>query len=337
MWLCVKKTRKASIWATGSYLPEKILSNSDLEQMVDTSDEWIVTRTGIKERRIAAANEYTSIMGAKAAERAIQKAGLTKDQIECIIFSTSAPDYIFPSSAALAQAYLGIKDIPAFDCMAACTGYLYGLSVAKAYVESGMYNNVLLIAADKLSSFVNYKDRNTCVLFGDGGAACIIGESRPGALEITNVNLGADGSVADLLSLPAGGSRVPASQETLEAGKHYIFMEGKEVFKHAVRRMESAAKTCIAGAGIEENDIDWLVPHQANERIIDAIAKRFEIDEGKVFKTLCKYGNTAASSVCIALDELLQSHIIHAGEYLLLVAFGGGLSWGAVVLQQVES
>ncbi|SYX08967.1 3-oxoacyl-[acyl-carrier-protein] synthase 3,3-oxoacyl-(acyl carrier protein) synthase III,3-oxoacyl-[acyl-carrier-protein] synthase III,3-oxoacyl-[acyl-carrier-protein] synthase III,3-Oxoacyl-[acyl-carrier-protein (ACP)] synthase III C terminal [Chlamydia poikilotherma] len=332
----MKKTRKASIWATGSYLPEKILSNSDLEQMVDTSDEWIVTRTGIKERRIAAVGEYTSIMGAKAAEKAIQKAGLTKDQIECIIFSTSAPDHIFPSSAALAQAYLGVKEIPAFDCMAACTGYLYGLSVAKAFIESGMYNNVLLIAADKLSSFVNYEDRNTCVLFGDGGSACVIGESRPGALEITNVNLGADGSVADLLSLPAGGSRIPASIETVTEGKHFIAMEGKEVFKHAVRRMEFAAKACIAEAGLGEDDIDWLVPHQANERIIDAIAKRFKIDDAKVFKTLSRYGNTAASSVCIALDELLQSHVINSGEYLLLVAFGGGLSWGAVVLQQVE-
>ncbi|WP_021828326.1 ketoacyl-ACP synthase III [Chlamydia gallinacea] len=331
----MKKTRKASIWGTGSYLPKKILSNFDLEHMVDTSDEWIVTRTGIKERRIAEPNEYASIMGAESAQRAIENAGINKDQIECIIFSTSAPDYIFPSSAALAQAYLGIKEVPAFDCLAACTGYLYGLSLAKAYIESGMYNNVLLIAADKLSSFVNYEDRNTCVLFGDGGSACVIGLSRPGALEITNVSLGADGSLAELLSLPAGGSRIPASKKTLEEGKHFIAMEGKEVFKHAVRRMEFAAKDCIAKAGIEEKDIDWLVPHQANERIIDAIAKRFDIDENKVFKTLSKYGNTAASSVGIALDELLHKHNITTNEYLLLVAFGGGLSWGAVILQQV--
>lgn len=331
----MKKTRKASIWGTGSYLPKRILSNFDLEQMVDTSDDWIVTRTGIKERRIADPNEYASIMGAESAKKAIENAGINKDQIECIIFSTSAPDYIFPSSAALAQAYLGIREIPAFDCLAACTGYLYGLSIAKAYVESGLYNNVLLIAADKLSSFVNYEDRNTCVLFGDGGSACVIGPSRPGALEITNISLGADGSLADLLSLPAGGSRIPASKKTLEEGKHFIAMEGKEVFKHAVRRMEFAAKDCIAKAGIEEKDIDWLVPHQANERIIDAIAKRFDIDEGKVFKTLSKYGNTAASSVGIALDELLHKHSITQQEYLLLVAFGGGLSWGAVILQQI--
>ncbi|EPP35855.1 3-oxoacyl-[acyl-carrier-protein] synthase 3 [Chlamydia avium] len=331
----MKKTRKASIWGTGSYLPKRILSNFDLEQMVDTSDEWIVTRTGIKERRIADPSEYASIMGAESAKKAIENAGINKDQIECIIFATSAPDYIFPSSAALAQAYLGIKEVPAFDCLAACTGYLYGLSLAKAYVESGMYDNVLLIAADKLSSFVNYEDRNTCVLFGDGGSACVIGLSRPGSLEITNVSLGADGSLAELLSLPAGGSRIPASKETIEEGKHFIAMEGKEVFKHAVRRMEFAAKDCIAKAGIEEQDIDWLVPHQANERIIDAIAKRFDIDENKVFKTLSKYGNTAASSVGIALDELLHKHDITTSEYLLLVAFGGGLSWGAVILQQV--
>lgn len=330
----MEKIRKASIWSTGSYLPEKILSNFDLEQMVDTSDEWIVTRTGIRERRLASSDEYTSVMGAKAAEKAIEKAGLVKSQIECIIFATSAPDYIFPSSAALAQAYLGIKEVPCFDCMAACTGYLYGLSLAKAYVESGVYTHVLLIAADKLSSFVNYEDRNTCVLFGDGGAACVVGPTRPGSLEIANVNLGADGSLADLLSLPAGGSRLPASQETLDSGKHFVFMEGKEVFKHAVRRMESAAKTCISAAGIEETDVDWLVPHQANVRIIDAIAKRFAIDENRVFKTLSRYGNTAASSVGIALDELLQTQHISSDEHFLLVAFGGGLSWGAVILKQ---
>ncbi|WP_201456885.1 beta-ketoacyl-ACP synthase III [Chlamydia sp. 17-3921] len=329
------KIKKAAILATGSYLPKKILSNADLEKIVDTSDEWIITRTGIKERRIAADNEFTSDMGAKAAEEAIKASGLSKDQIDCIIFATSAPDYIFPSSGALAQALLGIKEIPAFDCLAACTGYLYGLSIAKAYVESGIYNNVLLIAADKLSSFVDYTDRNTCVLFGDGGAACVVGLSRPGALEINKVCLGANGNLAELLSLPAGGSRNPATEKTLKEGQHYIAMEGKEVFKHAVRKMEAASKNSIAVAGIDEEQVDWLVPHQANERIIDAIAKRFNINENKVFKSLHKYGNTAASSLGIALDELLHTETILSHEHLLLTAFGGGLSWGAVVLEQV--
>ncbi|WP_100934747.1 ketoacyl-ACP synthase III [Candidatus Chlamydia corallus] len=335
MWFSVNKNKKAAIWATGSYLPKKVLSNADLEKMVDTSDEWIVSRTGIKERRIAGPQEYTSFMGAMAAEKAIINAGLNKDQIDCIVFSTAAPDYIFPSSGALAQAYLGIEEVPTFDCQAACTGYLYGLSVAKAYVESDTYNYVLLIAADKLSSFVNYTDRNTCVLFGDGGAACVVGKSRPGSLEINRLCLGADGKLGELLSLPAGGSRFPASEETLKSGKHFIAMEGKEVFKHAVRRMETAAKNSIVLAGIQEEDIDWFVPHQANERIIDALAKRFDIDESRVFKSLHKYGNTAASSVGIALDELVHTESVKLHDYLLLAAFGGGLSWGAVVLEQV--
>ncbi|WP_213357740.1 beta-ketoacyl-ACP synthase III [Chlamydiifrater phoenicopteri] len=331
----MKKIR-AAILATGSYLPKRVLSNADLEKIVDTSNEWIVSRTGMRERRIAEKDESTSSMGAKAAERAIEKAGIPKESIDCIIFSTSAPDYIFPACAALAQDYLKLKDIPAFDCLAACTGFLYGLSVAKSYVESGLYNNVLLIAADKLSSFVNYRDRNTCVLFGDGASAAIIGREQPGSLSISNVCLGADGSMADLLSLPAGGSKLPASKETLEKDLHYITMEGKEVFKHAVRRMESAAKECIEKAGLNEEDLDWLVPHQANERIIDAIAKRFDINEEKVFKTVGKYGNTAASSVGIALDELLSKHSIEFDDNLLLVAFGGGLSWGAVILNKVR-
>lgn len=331
----MKKIKCASIWGTGSYLPSKILTNSDLEQMVETSDEWIVTRTGIKERRIAGPEEYTSWMGAMAAEKAIVDAHISKGQIGCIIFATAAPDYIFPASGALAQAYLGIREVPSFDCMVACTGYLYGLSIAKAYVESGIYRCVLLIAADKLSSFVDYQDRNTCVLFGDGASACVVGEKREGTLEIVNINLGADGNLGDLLSLPAGGSREPASSQTVELKKHFISMEGKEVFKHAVRRMEQSAKACIQNAGLEEHDIDWLVPHQANERIIDAIAKRFEVDESRVFKTLAKYGNTAASSVGIALDELLHTQPIVPGDHLLLTAFGGGLSWGAVVLHRV--
>ncbi|SPN73442.1 3-oxoacyl-[acyl-carrier-protein] synthase 3,3-oxoacyl-(acyl carrier protein) synthase III,3-oxoacyl-[acyl-carrier-protein] synthase III,3-oxoacyl-[acyl-carrier-protein] synthase III,3-Oxoacyl-[acyl-carrier-protein (ACP)] synthase III C terminal [Chlamydia serpentis] len=331
----MNKNKKAAILATGSYLPEKILSNADLEKMVDTSDEWIMTRTGIKERRIAGPKEHTSFMGAMAAEKAIASAGLSKNQIDCIVFSTAAPDYIFPSSGALAQAYLGIEEVPTFDCQAACTGFLYGLSIAKAYVESDMYHHVLLIAADKLSSFVDYTDRNTCVLFGDGGAACVVGKSQPGSLEINKLSLGADGKLGELLSLPAGGSRCPASEETLKSGKHFIAMEGKEIFKHAVRRMEAAAKNSILLAGIQEEDIDWLVPHQANERIIDALAKRFEIDQTRVFKSLHKYGNTAASSVGIALDELVREDCIKLHDYLLLAAFGGGLSWGAVVLEQV--
>ncbi|MEG0137318.1 MAG: beta-ketoacyl-ACP synthase III, partial [Cetobacterium sp.] len=252
----------------------------------------------MKERRIAEKEEHASYMGAQAAQKAIEASGLRKEDIQCIIFTSSAPDYIFPSSGSLAQAYLGLFEIPAFDCSAACTGYLYGLSVAKAYIESGSYDNVLLIAADKLSSFVNYQDRNTCVLFGDGASACVISRKKTEDIvgsEIVQICLGTDGHLAGLLSLPAGGSRIPATADTVKQGLHFISMEGKEVFKHAVRRMEHASKKCLEDAHLSEDDLDWLVPHQANARIIDAIAKRFKISDDRVFKTVHKYGNTASS------------------------------------------
>lgn len=323
--------KKARIIGTGSYLPQRVLSNHELEKLVETSDEWIVSRTGMKERRIARHDEFTSDMGAAAARRALESAGCTACDIDLIIVATLTPDYIFPSTAALIQRALGASQAAAFDFQAACTGYLYGLSLAKGYIESGIYKNILLIASEKLSSIVNYKDRNTCVLFGDGAAAAVISDEGSG-LEIRQISLGADGEVAELLILPAGGCRLPASHETVAANRHYIAMEGKEVFKHAVRRMESAAKECLDQMGMKEEEIDWLIPHQANERIIDAIAKRFGIHEDKIFKTVHKYGNTSASAVAIALDELLRGKEINCGENLLLVAFGAGFTWGATIL-----
>lgn len=326
--------KKARIIGTGSYLPEKILSNAELEKMVDTSDEWIVTRTGMKERRIAKSTEFTSDMGISAAKVALEDAGKTPEEIDLILVATLTPDYIFPSTAALIQSALGATKAAAMDFQAACTGYLYGLSIAKSFIESGLYKNILLIASEKLSSITNYKDRNTCVLFGDGAAAAVISHEGAG-FSINEVCLGADGELAQLLILPAGGSREPASHESVENGKHYILMEGKEVFKHAVRRMESAAKECLDKAQMAESEIDWLVPHQANERIIDAIAKRFEIAEDRVFKTVHKYGNTSASAVAIALDELIKKNEIASGDNLLLVAFGAGFTWGASILTKI--
>ncbi len=320
----------------GSYLPQKVLTNHDLEKMVETSDEWIVTRTGMKERRIADKNEFTSDMGVKAALLALERAGKSVDDIDLILVATLTPDYMFPSTAALIQAQLKATKAAAFDFQAACTGYLYGLSIAKSYIESGLYKNILLIASEKLSSIVNYKDRNTCVLFGDGAAACVVSDCGKG-LYIRELCLGADGEVADLLIMPGGGCREPATVETVANYRHTIQMGGKEVFKHAVRRMENAAKDCIDKAKMQESDIDWFVPHQANERIIDAIAKRFSIDEEKVYKTVHKYGNTSASAIAIALDELMREKKILKGENILLVAFGAGFTWGATILTQVES
>jgi 3-oxoacyl-[acyl-carrier-protein] synthase-3 len=322
---------QARITGTGSYVPERILSNQDLEKIVDTTDEWITTRTGMKERRIARSDEYTSDMGFQAAERAIASAGITPDQIDLILFATLTPDFAFPSTACLLQARLKAVNAAAFDIQAACSGFVYVLSQAKAYIESGLYQNILIVASEKLSSIVDYEDRNTCVLFGDGAAACVV-SNRGDGLMIRDVSLGADGELAELLILPAGGSRKPASQETLCAREHYLKMEGKEVFKHAVRRMEAASKLSLDRVGLKESEISWLIPHQANMRIIEAIAKRFEVPNDRVFLTIHKYGNTSASSIGIALDELLKTHKLQHGENLLLTAFGAGLTWGASVL-----
>lgn len=327
------KSIKAKIIGTGSYLPEKVLTNQDLEKMVETSDEWIVTRTGMKERRIARSDEFTSDMGAAAARAAIVDAGLSVDDIDFIIVATLTPDYMFPSTACLIQSALGAKNATGVDIQAACSGFLYLLSMAKAFVESKTYKNILVIAAEKLSSITNYKDRSTCVLFGDGAAACVVSAEGKG-LTIENVQLGADGSLADLIIMPAGGCRMPASCESVTENKHFIQMSGNEVFKHAVRRMEGACKACLDSLGLAETEISWLIPHQANMRIIDAIAKRFEhLPPERIFKTVQKYGNTSASSVGIALDELLKMAPLKSGEHILLTGFGAGLTWGAGVLR----
>lgn len=324
-------TGKAKIVGVGSYLPEKILSNTDLEKMVETTDEWITSRTGMKERRLAAENECTSDMGYEAAKRAIQDAGIEPKEIDLILFATITPDYTFPSTACLIQKKLGATRAAAMDVQAACTGYIYALSTAKAYIESGQYQTILIVAAEKLSSIVNYEDRNTCVLFGDGASACIVSRGRKG-YTIENVSLGCDGEQAELLILPAGGSKQPASMETVKNGLHFLQMEGKEVFKHAVRRMESAVKECLDAAGLEEEGISWMVPHQANIRIIESLAKRFKVDKERVYLTIHKYGNTSASSVGIALDELLKEKEVKEGERIVLFAFGAGLTWGAAAL-----
>ena len=322
---------KAKIVGLGSYLPEKVLSNQDLEKMVDTSDEWITTRTGMKERRIARNDESTSDMGYEAALKAVEASKIDPKEIDLILFATHTPDYFFPSTACILQGRLGATYAAALDVQAACTGFIYVLSMAKAYVETGMYKTILVVAADKLSPIVDYTDRNTCVLFGDGASACVVKDAKEG-FTIESVTLGADGEQSELIKLPAGGSKCPSTQETVSQGLHYLQMEGKEVFKHAVRRMESAVKTCLEKTGLEQQGISWLVPHQANIRIIESLAKRFEVPKERVFLTIHKYGNTSASSVGIAFDELIREKDVKRGEHIVLFAFGAGLTWGAAAI-----
>ncbi len=334
---------KAKIIGTGSYLPKKILKNADLEKMVDTSDEWIVARTGIKQRRLAAKGENTSDMAVKAAEKALQAAGLKSSEIDLILVATLTSDFIFPSTACLVQKKLEAKNAAAIDIQAACSGFIYGLAFAQGLVENKNFKNVLLIASEKLSSIINYEDRSTCVLFGDGASAAVISSQKPvdlkssakgGYYEIQKVILGADGALADLLKLPAGGSANPASLKTVENKEHYIKMSGNVTFKHAVRRMETASKQCLKALNMTEDQVDWLIPHQANLRIIEAIAKRFKhLPKEHVYKDgIRKYGNTSACTVGIALDEIERSQEVEKHDSLLFTVFGAGLTWGAALI-----
>lgn len=325
----------ARIIGLSSYLPEKILTNQELEQMVETSDEWIVSRTGMRERRIAASDEFPSDMGARAAQEVLKTCGLEPEDVDMILVATMSPDYLSPSTANLIQAKIKAERAAAMDIQAACTGFLYALSMAKAYIESGTFHHILVIATEKMSAFMDYTDRTTCVLFGDGAVAAIVSAQGEG-LRIDTLCLGSDGHLAELAKIPAGGSRHPATHATVDQNAHYFKMRGNEVFKHAVRRMSAAIRECLLKAELKDTDISWLVPHQANKRIIDAIAKQFNIPEEQVYLTVHKYGNTSASSIGIALYELTQEHEFQEGEHLLLSAFGGGLTWGASILTKVK-
>ena len=325
------KRKVARIIGMGTYLPDRIFKNEEFESMIETSDEWIVSRTGIRERRIAGANEFTSDMGFKAAQQALETTGLSPSDINLILVATMSPDYISSSCAAIIQDKLGAEGVPAFDLQAACSGFLYALSTAKAFIESGMYKNVMVVASEKMSTYIDYADRSTCVLFGDGAAAAILSDEGEG-LAVSSITLGADGSFAGLIVIPGGGVRNPSTVDTIANRMHYFKMEGKEVFKHAVRRMDSAARKCLVDSGLTEQDISWFVPHQANIRIIDAVSKGFMIPEERIYKTVQKYGNTSASSIPIALKELMDTHSLNVGENILLVAFGAGFTWAGAVL-----
>jgi 3-oxoacyl-[acyl-carrier-protein] synthase-3 len=324
--------RSCSITGVGSYVPEKILTNADLEKMVETSDEWITSRTGIKERRIAAKDEFTSDMAAKAAGRAMKMAGVTGEQIDLIIVATITPDMPFPATACLVQQKIGAKRAAAFDLEAACSGFIYGLEVAQQFVMSQTYDTVLVIGAEKLSSIVDWTDRNTCVLFGDGAGAAIL-QNRKNSHGLLTAAMGANGENAELLFMPGGGSRCPATQNSVDARMHYLRMEGKETFKCAVQAMQSAAEEVLKRCELDISDIKCVIPHQANRRIIDAVGERLGATPEQLFVNLEKYGNTSAASVAIALDEAVASGKILRGDLILLIVFGAGLTWGAAVVE----
>ena len=321
-----------SIAGVGSYVPAKILTNHELEKIVETSDEWITTRTGIKERRIAAENEFTSDMAAQAAERAMKMAGVKGEDIDLVIVATITPDMPFPATACLVQQKIGATRAAAFDLEAACSGFIYGLEVGQQFIMSRTYNTVLVIGAEKLSSIVNWKDRNTCVLFGDGAGAAVL-QNRPDSHGLLTAVMGADGSKADLLFMPGGGSRCPATKESVDARLHYLQMDGKQAFKNAVQAMESAANEVLKRCELDITKIKCVIPHQANLRIIDAVAERLNTKPEQLFVNLSKYGNTSAASVAIALDEAVSSGKIVRGDLILLVVFGAGLTWGAAVIE----
>ncbi len=324
--------RTCSITAVGSYVPSRVLANAELEKMVDTTDEWITTRTGIKERRLAAADEFTSDLAAKAALAAMERANVSAEQIELIIVATITPDMPFPSVSCLVQQKIGARRAAAFDIQAACSGFIFGLEIGQQFIMSRTYDTVLVVGADKLSSIVDWKDRNTCVLFGDGAGAAIL-QHRPDAHGLLTVCMGCDGSKAELLSMPGGGSRCPATLESVAAGRHFLRMDGKETFKSAVNAMYTAAQEALRRCEIDISQIKCVIPHQANRRIIDAVGERLGATPEQVFVNVEKYGNTSAASVAIALDEAVAAGKIHRGDLVLLVVFGAGLTWGAAVIE----
>lgn len=320
----------ASIVGIGSYLPERVLTNADLEQLVDTSDEWIVTRTGIRERRLVAEGEATSDLAAVALSRALESAGLGPSDIDLLIVGTSSPDMIFPATACIVQHRLGMT-CPAYDVNAACSGFIYALHAGTAAIESGRARHVAVVGADALSRHIDFTDRSTCVLFGDGAGAVILRASdAPG---VCAVSLGADGSGADLLQIAAGGSREPATAEALQARRTFLTMNGSEVFRFAVKAIPRATLEALEASGFAVPDLDWLIPHQANQRIIQTVEQRLGIPHDRVFSHVDRVGNTSAGSIPLALDDLYTSGRLSPGDLVALVGFGAGLTWGAAIVR----
>jgi 3-oxoacyl-[acyl-carrier-protein] synthase-3 len=324
--------RRAVIAGTGSSLPDRVVTNADLARMVDTSDEWITSRTGIRERRVAGESEPMSLFATRAAEAALAAAGTRAADLDLVLCATVTPDMPIPSTACIIQDKLGARKAAAFDLAAGCSGFLYGLTVAERFLASPQYESILLIGAEVLSKYVDWKDRTTCVLFGDGAGAVVLKAGVPpsGVLATT---LKADGALADFIHVPAGGTREPASPKTIAEGRHYIKMKGNETFKMAVRSMEEAARNVLERAGLTTSDVALFIPHQANLRIIDAVGSRLGLRADQVLINIERVGNTSAASIPVALDEAARSGRLKPGDVVLLAAFGTGLTWGAAVLR----
>src|SRR3977135_1294880 len=327
-----KARRTVSIIGTGSYVPEKVLTNADLSRMVDTTDEGIPPRTGIKERRIAAKDEHTSDLAAKAALKAIEQAKISPKEIDMILVATATPDMLFPATACFVQKQIGATNAACLDISAACAGFLFGVEIAQQFITSHTHDTVLVIGAEKLTSITHWTDRNTCVLFGDGAGAAVL-RHRGSAHGVISTHIGSDGEFSDILFMPGGGSRCPITKDNAHMNLATIHMTGKDVYKQAVTAMLNASKKALEQAGLSIDDIACVIPHQANLRIIEAIADRLKIPIEKFFVNLDKYGNTSAAAVAIALDEANRTGRIKAGDYVLLVVFGGGLTWASTVIE----
>ncbi|MBN2289314.1 MAG: ketoacyl-ACP synthase III [Candidatus Glassbacteria bacterium] len=321
------------IVSTGISVPDKVLTNQDLEKMVETSDEWIITRTGIRERRVSAPGVASSDLGTQAAQMALDAAGISAAEVELLLVATASGDYLFPSTACVVQKNLGADQATAFDISAACSGFLYGLTVAYSLMKSGSYRNALVIGAETLTKITDYQDRSTCVIFGDGAGAMLVTLGNDNNNGIFASHLGSDGKFTTLSNLPAGGTRLPATADTVRQHRHFIKMEGNELFKVAVRSMEEAARLTLKKAGLTTADVDILIPHQANLRIINALIKRLGIPDERVYINIERYGNTSAASIPIAYHEARSKGLLSEDSVVLLVAFGGGITWAGVLLR----
>lgn len=325
-------TTNAKIIGTGSYLPEKIVTNNDIKEMgIDTSDEWIRSRTGIEQRRIAGENEGTSDLATKAALKAISNAKISPEDIDLVIVSTSTPDYLsFPSTACLVQDKIGAKNASAFDLSAACTGFIYGMVTATQFIENNSYKTILIVGAEVMSKSLNWEDRNTCILFGDGAGAIILQATNKENEGVLNWTLGSDGSGEELLKIPVGGSKVPLTADNICDKNHFITMLGKQVFKFAVKVVGSSIEKCLKESNLNSSDIDFVILHQANKRIIDYATERFGLSTDQVYVNIGQYGNTSAASIPIALDEAVQQKKLKKGDLIAATGFGAGLTWGTI-------
>jgi 3-oxoacyl-[acyl-carrier-protein] synthase-3 len=328
----MEKGYKASITGVGSFLPEKVLTNDDLSKMLDTTDEWITKRTGIRERRIVENGVAASDLAVQASLRALDAANVLPTEVDLIITSTITPDCIFPSTSCYIQEKLGARNAGSFDLLAACAGFVYALSVAKGFVESGAMKTVLVVGAECMSKVTDYTDRSTCILFGDGAGAVVVQQGN-GRREIVTTHLGSDGSQAELLMLPAGGSKLPASRETVESGLHYIKLRGKEVFRQAIVNLVDVVTKAAADNNMQVEEFDMVIPHQSNIRIIEAAMEKLGLPKEKAYVNIDRYGNTSSASIPIAIDEIEKGQLLKSGDTVILVAFGGGLAWGSSVIK----